>query len=129
MEPGHAFDAVTNVDNPMLAFQTAGADTIGAYRFVAAANRNATTVVEVFGSGAVMEMANVPRRSFNVNRLCALYLRTTTPDCTEWNFSDANDRTIALQLVRERKQTRINGSTLHSLLPAHVDQLEAHGPS
>ena len=66
MDSDREFEGAMNVDSLMIALQSAGAHPVEAKRFVVAAVRNQSTFVEVFGRGAIVEMANGPRRSLNV---------------------------------------------------------------
>ena len=59
--------------------------------------------MELYGRGAVVDMANARARSLNIEGLDALDLRTLKPDGSAWDFTKRADRRLALQLVKERK--------------------------
>ena len=79
----------------------------------------ATTFMEVYGRGAIMEAANGPERNLNVEGLQAFDLRTCKPNGETWDFTKKSDRMEALRIVKERKPMWLIGSppcTAFSLL-------------
>ena len=69
-----------------------------------------TTFMDIFGRGAICDMANVRRRNLNVTGLDALDLRTCMADGTPWDFNIKRHRKLARELIAKLGPEWIIGS-------------------
>ena len=72
--------------------QTLGVDAVQANRFVASILKARVSVMEVYGRGASVRLANPKRRDLSIVGKQALDLRTVKPSGEPWDFSRAQDR-------------------------------------
>ena len=57
--------------------------------------------MEVYGRGAIVDMANARARSLNIDGLDALDIRTLKHDGTAWDFDTPKCQEKALRLIAE----------------------------
>ena len=113
----HPFEHAHHVESEMVdmvalmdALQCVGVEVTQANRFVASLVRKKPSIMEIYGRGRIVEMANSSHRDLNVLGDLALDLRTLKPSGEAWDFTKKSDRLEALQLVRDRKPKWVIGS-------------------
>ena len=97
----------------MDALQVLGVDALQANRYVASLVKSKLqqpTVMEAHGRGKIVSMANSEFRNLNVLGKQALDLRTKKPSGAHWDFSRAQDRREAKDLVLRDEPTWLIGS-------------------
>ena len=90
--------------------QVLGVDVVAANGFVASVLRENTSIMEVYGRGNIVSMANTKRRDLNILGRHALDLRTRKRNGDPWDFSKEEDRLEAEKLVHEEKPDWVIGS-------------------
>ena len=68
------------------------------------------TIVEVYGTGNIISMANGSLRNLNISGLDAFDLRTNKQDGTPWDFSLKSDRIMAIEHIKTHKPSWVVGS-------------------
>ena len=68
------------------------------------------TVVELYGRGSLIDLANNRFQSLHVQGLCAMDLRTLKPNGQAWDFDKRKDRVLARKMIREQRPTWIISS-------------------
>ena len=88
--------------------QVLGVDAVQANRYVCSLVRSKIqpSVMEAYGRGKIVAMANGQFRNLNILGEQALDLRTQKPSGGNWDFSLASDRKEATRVVLEKKSPR-----------------------
>ena len=103
-------------DHEMIAMmdvlQTLGVEVEAACRFSSDVIKTAQrpSLVEAYGTGNIIDMANTKLRNLNIDGLCAFDLRVAKPNGSKWDFSKARDRIEATEFVKKHKPTWVIGS-------------------
>ena len=74
--------------------------------------KNAPTVVEVYGRGGIVSASNGPHKSLNIKGLDALDLTTLKKSGDYWDFSRKRDRDEARRMIADLRPTWVIGSPL-----------------
>ena len=71
-----------------------------------------TTLMEIYGGGAICQEENRSRRRSGVKGIAALDLRTCKDYGTMWNFCNQNDRRLAREMIDKEEPMWLIGSPL-----------------
>ena len=68
------------------------------------------TLIEVYGTGSIVEAANGALRNLNIDGLDAFDLRTEKANGQPWDFSRRQNRMEAVKYIKEREPTWVIGT-------------------